>query len=175
MALAKKIFYSLYIIDITCFDKFFSFHMITRGYCFFFKVYFYPEAFCNHYILAFFQTSNLKEVCIFCLISTIAAQVNTKVPKWSSRISYLLNFRNYWNYLMLLILFWKISKPLKKYFLWNEFFVPSNSLYYSYTYGYVNDLDKVRTRALGTFRKHNYRWYWLQNKTDQKTQSKERV
>ena len=63
VAAAKKSFPSKFIIDTTCFDELFSFHMITVNNIFT-QIYRYQEAWCNRYVAAFFQTSVLKEVCI---------------------------------------------------------------------------------------------------------------
>ena len=57
------IFSIVYVIDITCFDKCFLFHVINGRHCFFVKIYHYPKSFLNLHIVAFLETSVLKEVC----------------------------------------------------------------------------------------------------------------
>ena len=66
-------FSNLYIISAACFNKCFLFHMTTGMHCFFsfFNVSRYPNALLNRYVLAFFETSDLKEVRILFFISTV--------------------------------------------------------------------------------------------------------
>ena len=40
-------------------------HVITGRYCFFIKIYRYHVVLFNTHVLAFFETSDLKEVCVF--------------------------------------------------------------------------------------------------------------
>ena len=70
------------------------------------KVCCYPEILFNHRVPAFFEAGNLKEVCLLFFISTILItkklkyNANTKIPKWSSHISYLFIFLYYFYFLM---------------------------------------------------------------------------
>ena len=54
--------------------RYFSFHVIAGKHGFFFKVSRYPESLFNRHVLAFFETSDLKEVCILFIISRITVQ-----------------------------------------------------------------------------------------------------
>ena len=63
LAVAKRSFASVYIIDTTCFDEYFLFHAITRGFIVI-QIYRYLEVWCNRHVAAFFETSILEGVCI---------------------------------------------------------------------------------------------------------------
>ena len=69
-------FSNLYIISAACFNKCFLFHMTTGMHCFFsfFNVSRYPNVLLNRYVLAFFETSDLKEVRILFFIFGITLQ-----------------------------------------------------------------------------------------------------
>ena len=62
VAAAKISFPGVFIIDTTCFNELFSFHMITANNIY--KNLSYQEAWRNRHVAALFQTSVLKEVCI---------------------------------------------------------------------------------------------------------------
>ena len=64
VAAAKKSFLSVFIIDTTCFDELFSFHVITAN-SIFTQIYRYQEASSNRHVAAFFQTSVLKKKSAF--------------------------------------------------------------------------------------------------------------
>ena len=68
VAAAKKSFPSVFIIDATCFDECFLFHVIT-GRHHFLKIYLYPKVWCNHHVAAFLETRVLKEVRNLCPLS----------------------------------------------------------------------------------------------------------
>ena len=54
----------VYIIDTTCFAEYILFYVIT-GKQFLRQIYCYSEVWLNRHVVAFFETSVLKEVCIF--------------------------------------------------------------------------------------------------------------
>ena len=97
------------VIGTTCFDVFFHDNWKVL---FFEKDYCWLEVLSNRHVLTFFEINNLKEIRILFFTSKTAVEFNTKTPKWSSRMSYLVDFFNCCIFLMLLILFWKFSKPL---------------------------------------------------------------
>ena len=97
------------VIGTTCFDIFFHDNWKVL---FFEKDYCWLEVLSNRHVLTFFEINNLKEIRILSFTSKIAVESNTKTPKWSSRMSYLVDSFNCCIFLMLLILFWKFSKPL---------------------------------------------------------------
>ena len=63
----KNFFSSAYVIDATCFDEWFLLHVMPLS--------------LNRYIVAFFETSVLKEVCFFYVIFTIKVQCKYKSSK----------------------------------------------------------------------------------------------
>ena len=82
----------MYVIGKSFFGKSFLLYVITKRHCFK-KPYCYPELLFNPHVVAFFEADVLKEIrTSFFLSSTITVQCNTKVPKWSPCISYLLQF-----------------------------------------------------------------------------------
>ena len=104
---SKNLFFGLYVIATACFDKCFLFHMTTGRHCLFFyflKVSCYAEVLFNRHVFPFFKTSDMKEVSVLFFICTVY-NANTKLPKWRSRISYLLIFLNLFYFLMLHIFF----------------------------------------------------------------------
>ena len=72
------------VIDATCFDECFLFHMVTRRHYFWQKLLW--DSF-NRHIVAFFETSVLKELHILRILSPQCSadngSANTKVTKWS--------------------------------------------------------------------------------------------
>ena len=63
----KSLFQVCNIIDTTCVDECFLFHVITARH-FFIQLYCYPKV-CYSYLAVFFKTSVLKEVRLLCLLS----------------------------------------------------------------------------------------------------------
>ena len=64
----KNVLPSVYIIGTECFGECFVIHVITGTDNFFIQIYQYAEVFCNHHVLAFFETSIFKEVRIVGLL-----------------------------------------------------------------------------------------------------------
>ena len=79
------------VIGTTCFDVFFHDNWKVL---FFEKDYCWLEVLSNRHVLTFFEINNLKEIRILSFTSKIAVESNTKTPKWSSRMSYLVDSFN---------------------------------------------------------------------------------
>ena len=67
VASAKTLFFSVYVIGQTCYDDWFLFHVIIARHCFPKSLSLLWDSF-NHHVVAFFEASILKEVCILCVI-----------------------------------------------------------------------------------------------------------
>ena len=73
VAAAQKVFSNVYVIDATCFDECFLFHVVTGRYYFWQKFFVTLRSFQQPFV-AFFQTSVLKQVRILRISS----------PQWSA-------------------------------------------------------------------------------------------
>ena len=87
-----QIFSSVYVIDITCFEKCFLFHVTTGRHYFYISL--LHRDFFKRYIVAFFERSFLKEVCILRCLNNNSAVLKPNFQKKSYLILYLINFRN---------------------------------------------------------------------------------
>ena len=83
VAAVKNFLPSMHAIDITCFDE------CSLSLCdhwktmFFVKVYHYPKDFSNHHIVAFFEISVLKEVC---LLHYLHNNITTLISKFQNQL-----------------------------------------------------------------------------------------
>ena len=67
---AKSVFFSVYLIDITLLDEYLRLHMITKRHCYLKKFIFILRDFSNHHVVGFFETN----VPVFSVISTITVK-----------------------------------------------------------------------------------------------------
>ena len=109
---AKFFFSSVDAVGITFFDKCFFAPCDNWQTRLFIKVCRYPQVLFNRHVNAFSETSVLAEVCIL-FISSITVNATTKVPTWSSRKKYFLNFLSYYVHFFLHFMQWK---PLCNFF-----------------------------------------------------------
>ena len=91
----------------------------------------------------------------FLFVSTMTVPINTKVSKWSSRISYLFIFLNFVVFRYSLICFENFKTTLEAFFMKQFFcfckqFILHNTFDYSHTCDYIYDLYKVRTKSKKT-------------------------
>ena len=80
VAAAKNFFSSVYVIGTACFSECFLLPNDNWKTLFFVQIHSYPEGFCKHHVVAFFETSVLKEVRIYVHYLHNNTKVNTKGP-----------------------------------------------------------------------------------------------
>ena len=86
-------FFSVYVIDATCFDECLLFHVIAGRHCFFSK-FVVTLRFYNRHIAVFFQTSILKEVRNLCYWRWCITNTNAN-GKFQKKLSYII-FTHTW-------------------------------------------------------------------------------
>ena len=85
----------MHVIDTTCFDECFLFHMRTRSHCFLYKSLLWNWSFLHRHVIAFFGTGFLREVRIFRYLynnstKSVAGDwqcCQCTTPKWLTLIS----------------------------------------------------------------------------------------
>ena len=86
IAAAKKSFPSVFIINTTCFDEGFSFHVINAN-SIFTQSYRYPEAWFNRHVAVFFQTNFWEEVRILYPLSPQQYYDDANIAKVQNKAS----------------------------------------------------------------------------------------